>query len=507
MAILERNYCKSKGDHDRYKLLRNKTASLIKESKREFFNEAIKENKNPKIIWKNLKEISNLNHNENILFPQKIIKDGEEIENKLSIVNELNKHFVNIANIVTKMKFEENNFTSLKTNLDSLLQNIEFDIEFITPFAVRKIIDKFDVNKATGLDRIGPSILKYCGDAITPSIAAIINNSISTGVFPEKLKNARVIPIFKGGYKEDTENYRPISILPTISKIFERHIADQIHTYFHQTNIIHETQSGFRKHHSTHTALTRLIDAWINDIDSGKIVGTVFLDLRKAFDLVDHKILIHKLKLYHFSNRSVNLFKSYLANRHQSVIIGNIQSEELTMQSGVPQGSILGPLLFLLYINDIALSCKNLNIDLYADDSTMFKSGFDLSEIQSHLQTNLDNIARWCTYNNMSLHPKKTKCMIIGSKHMLQRSDQLSLKVNGTNLDNVNVQKVLGVFVDNNLNWHAHIDYVCKQINNKISLLKHILYYLSDEMKVLFYNSYIIPVFDYCCTVWGKKQQ
>ena len=231
----------------------------------------------------------------------------------------------------------------------------------------------------------------------------------------------------------------------------------------------------------------------------------MFLDLRKAFDLVDHKILIHKLKLYHFSNRSVNLFKSYLANRHQSVIIGNIQSEELTMQSGVPQGSILGPLLFLLYINDTALSCKNLNIDLYADDSTMFKSCFDLSEIQSHLQTNLDNIARWCTYNNMSLHPKKTKCMIIGSKHMLQRSDQLSLKVNGTNLDNVNVQKVLGVFVDNNLNWHAHIDYLCKQINNKISLLKHILYYLSDEMKVLFYNSYIIPVFDYCCTVWGKN--
>ena len=140
--------------------------------------------------------------------------------------------------------------------------------------------------------------------------------------------------------------------MPTISKIFERHIAEQIHRYFKDTNIIHKTQSGFRKDHSCHTALIRMIDSWITDIDSGKFVGTVFLDLRKAFDLVDHEILIHKLKLYHFSKKSLALFSSYLSNRQQSVIVKNAKSETLIMKSGVPQGSILGPLLFLLYIND-----------------------------------------------------------------------------------------------------------------------------------------------------------
>ena len=505
--IRERDYCKRKGDHGRYKLLRNQITSLIKKSKRDFFNKAINENKDAKFMWKNLKDMANLNHTGNIALPSKLTKDNEELEDKLSIVNELNYHFVSISNIITKMKFEESNFTLIKTTLNSILRNNIFDIDFITMFEVRKIINKLDVNKSTGVDGIGPAVLKYCGDIIIPSITYIINSSISTGIFPDKLKEARVLPIFKGGCNDKTENYRPISILPTISKIFERHIADQIHKYLDKTNVLHKTQSGFRKHHSTLTALTRLIDAWINDIDSGKLVGTVFLDLRKAFDLVDHDILIYKLKLYHFSEKSINLFKSYLSNRQQSVVVGNVQSNKLVMQSGVPQGSILGPLLFLLYINDMTFSCNDLNIDLYADDSTMFQSGFKILDIQTRLQKNLDEIDKWCTLNNMALHPKKTKCMVIGSRYMLQHSNQLSLKIGDTVLENVTEQKILGVYIDNMLNWHVQIDYVCKKINSKISLLKRILYLLSDDMKMLFYNSYILPVFDYCCIIWGKDNK
>ena len=295
--------------------------------------------------------------------------------------------------------------------------------------------------------------------------------------------------------------------MPTISKIFEHHIATQIQDYLQRTNVIHKTQSGFRKHHSCHTALIRLVDTWIKEIDSGKLVGTVFLDLRKAFDLVDHEILIYKLKLYHFSEQSINLFKSYLTNRQQMVKIGNVQSEMLIVKSGVPQGSILGPLLFLLYINAITFSCTQLNIDLYADDSTMFASGFKLSEIQVTLQTDLDSVEKWCILNNMSLHPKKSKCMTIGTRQRLQNINQLTLKVNETFLENVTAQKVLGVFIDNTLNWRSHIDYVCKKLNSKIQLLKRVLYFLTDDMKSLFYNSYILPVFDYCCTIWGKDNK
>lgn len=507
ICMRDRDYHKQKGNFNTYKVLRNKTAALIKRSKRDFFNKAIKENKEAKFIWKNLKDIAGLHKKSNTVMPKSVKTNGEELHDMINIANELNRHFVNISTIITKTKFYESSFTDLKHKLDYILQNRSFDIKYITPLEVKTIIDRLNVNKSTGIDNIGPKIIKHCGDIITTSIAAIINSSISQGIFPDNLKEARVVPIFKTGDRDDVGNYRPISILPTLSKIFERHIAEQIHQYFKETNIIHKTQSGFRKNHSCHTALTRLIDNWIKEIDSGKLIGAVFLDLRKAFDLVDHEILIHKLKLYHFSDRSINLFKSYLTNRKQSVIINNIYSEKLSMQSGVPQGSILGPLLFLIYINDICYSCENLNIDLYADDSTIFESDFKLLTIQRKLQNNINQILKWCTLNNMALHPNKTKCMILGSKQRVKSIEELSLQINDTFIENVIVQKILGVFIDNTLSWQTHIDFVCRRVNTKITLLKRIIYYIDEDTKKLFYNIYILPIFDYCCTIWSNGPQ
>ena len=505
--INERDRLKRNGDYKKYKMHRNLVSCRIKKSKRDFYNNAIKENKDSKYLWKHIKDISYMNNNKNSGLPPRLKSKDGYVEGSLNISNELNSHFVNISQIVDKLEFHEKNFSALKSRLDSELYGHEFDITYITPFEVKKIIDKLDIRKSTGLDGIGPTILKHCGDTITTCIASIINNSICSGIFPDTLKTASVMPIFKSGMKDLADNYRPISILPTISKIYERHIASQLQDYFSTTKIIHKTQSGFRKQHSCQTSLTRLIDTWIKDIDNGNLVGTVFLDLKKAFDLVDHKILLYKLKLYHFSPKSISLFTSYLSKRKQQVKVGNVKSEFMEIKSGVPQGSILGPLLFLIYINNIAYLCPDLNIDLYADDSTLFKSDTELSRVESHLQSNLNCISEWCTYNNMALHPQKTKCMVIGSKQKLRGDNHLTLKVNDCILENVNSQKVLGVFIDCNLSWHTHIDFVCKNLNNKISLLKHILYYLTDDMKLMFYNAYLVPIFDYCCTIWGKSNK
>jgi hypothetical protein len=202
--------------------------------------------------------------------------------------------------------------------------------------------------------------------------------------------------------------------LSTLFKIFERHIAKQMHSFFDKNNIIYNKQPGFRKNHSCNTALISLIDTWLNDVDSGNIFGTVFLDLKKAIDLVDHEILLHKLKLYHFSE--VKLFKSYLSNRIQLVKIGNLQSQTMKIISDVLQGSILGPLLFLIYINDIAFISNDIKIDLFADDSTLYESGENISKVEVKLQDHLNNIEKWCKINNMALIPDKSKCMVIGTR-------------------------------------------------------------------------------------------
>ena len=508
MTITERNKLHVRKEFGKYKQARNKVNSLIKKSKKAFYNNAIKNHKNTSDIWKTLKTIKNsdyCNYKESHL-PKTLQIEDTCIDGKENILNGLNEYFINISNIVNKTDIvnENENFTKLEKYANEKLSHRTFDIELITPLDVKLIIDKLDSSKSTGLDGFGPKLIKNCGDCITPAISKIINTSITHGSFPHALKEAYVIPIFKGGVKSIPGNYRPISILNTISKIFERHISNQLQHFFKTTNILHETQSGFREQHSCHTALTRLIDTWLKEIDNGKYVGAVFLDLRKAFDLVDHRILLHKLKLYHFSKRSINLFESYLCNRTQVVKSGNTYSKALQIKSGVPQGSIIGPLLFLLYINDIGLSSQSMDIDLFADDSTTYASDHDLHRIEVKLQSNIDHISKWCKINNMSLHPLKTKCMIISTSHKQKRAKELDLTIQNTAIDNVQVHKLLGVTIDNTLSWKYHISNVCKNLNSKIALLKQIIYFLSYEMKLMFYNSYLLPCYDYCCTVWGK---
>ena len=195
----------------------------------------------------------------------------------------MNQHFIDISDIVSKSKFDKDSFQHLENKINYKLKENKFELQYSTPCKVSKYINKLNVNKSTGIDCIGPKFLKMCKDHIVLAITAPINNCIGQGtcIFPDKLKIASVIPLHKGGDINDPHNYRPISILPTLSKVFEKHIANQIHSYFLKTDVILTSQSGFSRKHSCQTALLTLIDNWMNDIDSGKIIGSVFLDLRK----------------------------------------------------------------------------------------------------------------------------------------------------------------------------------------------------------------------------------
>ena len=235
----------------------------------------------------------------------------------------------------------------------------------------------------------------------------------------------------------------------------------------------------------------------------GDTVGALFIDFRKAFDLVDHNILNNKLSAYKFNNMYHKMFTSYLESRQQAIDSGLGFSSFSTIKSGVPQGSTLGPTLFLLFINDLPLLLKYCFSDLFADDLTIHTKSPDISVVNSEIQTNLGRTSIWGKQNKMTRHCMKTKYMLLGARHRLDDNRELSLYIDDNCIEKVTKQKLLGVFMDENLSWTPHIDHLCSLISTKISLLKQLAEYVPQNVQKLFYQSYILPLFDYGCNTWG----
>ena len=261
------------------------------------------------------------------------------------MANTFNSFFANIAAKV-KGPVTHSNHSKLKDFCDSRLpDNIKFNISNIEKDKVLKYLSIMDSCKATGTDNIGPRLLKFAAPYIADDISYICNHSINSATFPRKWKEAKVSPLHKNGPHDDVNNYLPISILPVLSKVLEKHVHDCLSAYLKEYNLLHKTQSGFRSQHSCETALVQMIDTWLNAMDNGKMI-VVLVDFKKAFDLVDHQILLSKLKLYGIDREALNWFSTYLAHRRQQVSINDNKSDFETVTFGVPQGSILGPLCF-----------------------------------------------------------------------------------------------------------------------------------------------------------------
>ena len=365
------------------------------------------------------------------------------------------------------------------------------------------IIGSLDATKATGLDGITPKILKKSADIVNPSLLKIINISISTGQFPDLLKVAKTIQIHKSGAQDDPANYRPISILSIISKVIEKHVTKHLFAYLNKYSLLHKSQSGFRKHHSCNTALINLIDRWLNSIDKGDIIGAVFFKLRKAFDVVDHDLLLEKLAACKFSTTSQNWIQSYLTNRKQCIVNQNIRSSLQIAKSGVPQGSVLGPVLFLLFVNDLPLFIKEVYLDLYADDATVHASGKKQNVIELKLQTGTDDFKNWCLSNHMFIHIGKTSLMKAGSRQTVGNIS-MEIFIDRGNYKEVENQKLLGVIIDKTLSWDKQIDAVCLNVTRRITLMKLLSKYLDQSHLNQYYNSYVLPIFDYACLILGR---
>ena len=366
------------------------------------------------------------------------------------------------------------------------------------------LLCKLNPNKATGSDGISAQMLLLCGDTVAFPLKLIFSNILSTGIYPNTWKLANVTPIHKKNDKEIINNYRPISLLPICSKLFEKLIFDQLYSFLITNNLITKNQSGFRPSDSTTNQLLDLVDTIHQSFDSSPTleVRAVFMDISKAFDKVWHDGLIFKLKQNGVSGTLLKLFGDYLSNRKQRVVLNGSLAEYNDIKSGVPQGSVLGPLLFLLYINDLEENIKS-QIRFFADDTMLFSIVNDPVTSASNLNDDLETIHRWAQQWKMEFNPdpaKQATELLFSTKNKPPIHPPLFF--NGHIVSKVTEQKHLGLILDKKLSFKSHVDEKIKKTKKTIGMIKHLSKYLPINTLTLMYKSLVRPHFDYCDVIF-----
>jgi len=360
-------------------------------------------------------------------------------------------------------------------------------------------------NSSSGHDLIDVKIIKAMQYEIVKPLVHIFNLSFTQGKIPDSLKIAKVIPIYKKGDRSLFSNYRPISVLPVFSKILEKLAYSRISSFLDKNQILTKHQFGFRKNRSTDLAIQTMVDTLHDVIENNDLMVGLFIDLSRAFDTISHDILLGKLDYYGIRGTPLNWLADYLKNRKQYVSYNNYNSSMANITIGVPQGSILGPLLFLLYVNDIVLVSDKLSYILYADDTNIFMSGKSLTYISNVLNNELKMLNEWFLCNKLSLIVAKTHYMIMSSQGKRYNPDDCHIYFGGHILDRVSSTKFLGVIIDDKFTWKLHIDYIYNKLSKAIGIIRRASQLLYGESLQMLYNSLIKPHFTYCITIWGNS--
>ena len=358
-------------------------------------------------------------------------------------------------------------------------------------------------------------IIKQIRNELAPILTIAINQSLTSGIFPSTLKVAKVIPLFKNkGEPTDFGNYRPISLLNVISKLYERVVYNQIYSYFTTNNLFFDSQYGFRTRHSTEDAAIELIDQVHRVFENNPHdhVVSVFLDLSKAFDTIDHSTMLKKLSHYGITGAPLQWFKSYLTDRKQFILYDELESNLLNITVGVPQGSILGPLLFLIYINDAHRATQALKFVHFADDTTLFQniaffSGGTLtqSQVEGRINVELKKVYDWLCVNKLSLNVSKSRCLVFKNPKYPTVCKPYELEINNEKIKCVSEFNFLGIMIDEFLSWNPHTEMVTSKISRTLGVIKRVRGFLPFHALEKIYNALVVPHLNYGLKLWGTN--
>ena len=519
----------STGDSDDwryYKNKRNTVTARLRQEKNLWESKRLSHSENsPNTLWKNMKSWLNWKSSGP---PSQLFSDGVIVNSPAGLAETMNKFFTNKVRLLRE-GIQANGIDPLKILRETMQdRTCTFGLKPVKPEHVLQIMKALKNSKSTGLDHLDTFVIKLVAPNILPALTHIINLSIRDGVFPAVWKKSKIVPLLKKGDALDPKNYRPVALLPIFSKILERAVFVQLVEYLETNNLLHPNHHGSRGNHSTTSALIQMYDTWLHEVEEEDMVGVMMVDLSAAFDMVDHDILLEKLKLHGLDSPAIQWFHSYLADRSQTVCVDGCLSPFLKIHCGVPQGSVLGPLLYILFTNDLPdsvheehdapLSITSPNMHCppcgslvnYVDDGTYSFASKDPLVLSRTLTSKYKTISNYMMSNRLVINADKTHLVVMGKKRADNTRGAVSLVAGTHVIYPTETEKLLGCNIHQSLKWKEHIQTneksLIRQLTGRLNALRKLAVNAPFKTRLMAANSVFISVLSYLIPLWGASE-
>lgn len=479
-----------------FKKIKIKIQHQIERAKQDHYNTFFFQNQaKPKSLWKGIHELIYNTKKVTHSAPKMLKTNNNRFQSPKLIADCFNDYFTNITDILP---------TNTTPTPTSLISPSIAHLTLIPPTLeqTQEIIKNLRTTSANGHDDISAKFLQEFSKELSPMINQLTTKIFTDGCFPTCLKISKVTPVFKSGDNTCPSNYRPIAVLSNLSKVAEKSIKDQLIEYLQSNTIINQNQFGFINNSSTMSACSQLISQIEHNLDKGDVVIALFIDIKKAFDCVNHQLLLRKLSQLGITGTTFNIFRSFLDNREQYVNIENENSIKRQVKSGVPQGAILSPTLFNIFINDIFTLTLHGTLQLYADDAVLVCSGSDKNLVAQEIEDDLIQIDNWFTNNKLMINTSKTKYLIFNQKR--NASPDTTIKLNNKIIEKVNSFSYLGLHIDQDLKWNTHIQNIRRSLQSTAFAFRRIRSHVSENIMWLMYNAYVQPKLQYMNPLWNS---